>query len=220
MAPVGDAVRLVDDDEAEEGQELGQDLVAELRVVQPLGRDEQNVEAAGPEIVEDGVPFGDVGGVEAGCAHPGALRRGDLVTHQRQQRGDDEAGTGASCPKHSGRHEVHGRLAPPGPLDHEDPLLLHDQIADRFELAVPELGLGIRSEFSQDALSLNGEFVGVDGRCSRGGFGHGHSLDVATDAAAQPLIHHLSASSRDRALSAVRVRRPGWRGRRRAHPTG
>lgn len=37
VPPVGDAVRFVDDDEAEEGQKLREDFVTELGVVQPLG---------------------------------------------------------------------------------------------------------------------------------------------------------------------------------------
>lgn len=95
VAPVGDAVGFVDDDEAEEGQQLRQHFVAELRIVQPLRGDEENVEAAGLEVLEHGIPFGDVRGIEAGGTDSGTFGRGDLVAHERQQRGDDEARPGA-----------------------------------------------------------------------------------------------------------------------------
>ena len=46
VAPVGDAVRLVDHDEAGVGGERGQHLVAEVGIVQPLGADQQHVDVA------------------------------------------------------------------------------------------------------------------------------------------------------------------------------
>ena len=108
VPPVGDAVGFVDDDEAEEGQQLRQHFVAELRIVQPLWGDEEDVEVAGLEVLEHGVPFGDVRGVEAGGADSGAFGCGDLVAHECQQRGDDEARSRAGGPKHAGGDEVHG----------------------------------------------------------------------------------------------------------------
>ena len=107
VAPIGDAVGFVDDDESEEGQQLGQHFVAELRIVQPFRGDEEDVETAGLEVLEHGIPFGDVRGVETGGTDSGTFGRGDLVAHERQQRGDDETRPGARGPEHPSGHEVH-----------------------------------------------------------------------------------------------------------------
>ena len=74
----------------------GQLLVAEARVVEPLGADQQHVDLVGrrapratsshssalAELIVDGPDAGPLG-------------RGDLVAHQRQQRRDDTVGPGA-----------------------------------------------------------------------------------------------------------------------------
>ena len=49
VAPVADAVRLVDDEQADAAHERGQLLLAERRVVEPLGGDEQHVDLVAVE---------------------------------------------------------------------------------------------------------------------------------------------------------------------------
>ena len=89
VAPVGDAVRLVDDQQPAGRRQPGQHLVAEARVVQPLRGHEQHVDLAGADLVVDRLPLLHVGGVDRHGPDARSLGRGDLVAHQRQQRGDD-----------------------------------------------------------------------------------------------------------------------------------
>ena len=95
VAPVGDAVRLVDDQQPAGRREPGQHLVAEAGVVEPLRADQQHVDLAGPDRVLDRLPLLDVGGVDRDRADAGPLGGGDLVAHQREQRGDDHGRPGA-----------------------------------------------------------------------------------------------------------------------------
>ncbi len=82
--PVGDAVRLVDDQQAtaaQGGHRPGQ----EVGVSQAFGGDEQHVDSVPGEFVEDKVPVVAVGGVHGGGADPDALGGSDLIAHQREQ---------------------------------------------------------------------------------------------------------------------------------------
>ena len=98
VAPVGDAVRLVDHQQAGRRGELRQHVVAEVGVVQPLGADQQHVHRARGDLRLDGVPLLEVGRVDrpGGDAGPGG--RLDLVAHQREQRRDDHRGARAARP--------------------------------------------------------------------------------------------------------------------------
>ena len=89
VAPVGDAVRLVDHQQPRGGGQPGQHLVAEAGVVEPLGAHQQHVDLAGVDRVVDRLPLLDVGGVDRHRADPGPLGRLDLVAHQGEQRRDD-----------------------------------------------------------------------------------------------------------------------------------
>ena len=95
VAPVGDAVRLVDDQQPAGRGQPGQHLVAEARVVEPLGADQQHVDLAGRDRVLDRLPVLDVGGVDGDRADAGPLGGGDLVAHQGEQRRDDHGRAGA-----------------------------------------------------------------------------------------------------------------------------
>ena len=90
VAPVGDAVGLVDDQQAAGGGQPRQHLVAEAGVVEPLGAHQQHVDLTGADLLLDRLPLLDVGGVDGDRADAGALGGGDLVAHQRQQRRDDD----------------------------------------------------------------------------------------------------------------------------------
>ena len=83
VAPVGDAVRLVDHQEAAATSDLGQDLGAELLVGQSLGRDQQQVDCVLSQSPQYEIPIGLVGAVDRLGSHPHALRRLDLVAHER-----------------------------------------------------------------------------------------------------------------------------------------
>ncbi len=90
VAPVRDAMGLVDHDEAGIRGEGRQHLVAEVGVVESLGADQQYIEFAGGHPFVDLVPLGDVSRVDRRRPHTGPFGRGDLVAHQGQQRGDDD----------------------------------------------------------------------------------------------------------------------------------
>ena len=181
VAPVRDAVRLVDDDQAGVGSEARQDLVAEARVVEALGRAEEDVDLPGFDLRVDLVPLRDVGRVDRGGTDAGPLGCRDLVTHEGEQGGDDDRGTGPAGPQERGGHEVHGRLAPAGALDHEcAPVLAHESV-DRGPLVVPQRDVVTPDEPAQCRLGLGAQVLvvghddgdggpgrGADGRARRG----------------------------------------------------
>jgi hypothetical protein len=86
VAPVGDAVRLVDHQQADALGEQRQHRLAELRVVQALGADEQEVDGVLREQRAHLLPRRPVGRVDRVGADAEPLGSGDLVSHQRQQR--------------------------------------------------------------------------------------------------------------------------------------
>ena len=98
VAPVRDAVGLIDDDEARAGRQVRQDLVPEDGVVEALGRDQEDIGAPGADLGLDLLPLGAVGRVHGDGPDAGALGGGDLIAHEGQQRGDDDRRTGAVCP--------------------------------------------------------------------------------------------------------------------------
>ena len=138
VAPVGDAVGLVDDQQPAGGRELRQHLVAEPRVVEPLGGDQQHVDLAGADLVVDRLPLLDVGGVDGDRADAGPLGRRDLVAHQRQQRRDDHRRAGALLAEQQGGHEVDRGLAPAGALHDQGAALVDRERGDRRPLVVVE----------------------------------------------------------------------------------
>jgi len=133
-------VRLVDHDQAGAGGQLRQHAVPELRVVQPLGADQQHVDRAGGDLVIDALPVGRVRGVDRRRADARALGGGDLVAHQRQQRRDDDRGPRAALAQQGGGDEVHRRLAPAGPLHDQRPRLIGHQRADGAPLVLAQPG--------------------------------------------------------------------------------
>ena len=138
VAPVGDAVGLVDDQQPAGGRELRQHLVAEPRVVEPLGRHQQHVDLAGADLVVDRLPLLHVGGVDGDGADARPLGRRDLVAHQRQQRRDDDRRTGALLTEQQGGHEVDRGLAPAGALHDQGATLVDRERGDRRPLVVVE----------------------------------------------------------------------------------
>ena len=130
VAPVGNAVSLVDYDQAGISCQGREHLIAEVRVVQALGADQKDVEIIGCDAGMDVVPFGDVARIDGCGAHSGTFGRTDLVSHQGQQRRDDDGGAVARCPEQLRRDEVDRRFAPAGPLYDERAFALHHQRLD------------------------------------------------------------------------------------------
>lgn len=75
VSPVGDAVGLVHDEQAGSGGQLGQDLVTEVRVVQPLRAHQQHVDLTRLDLGLDPLPLlgiGRIDGVGADAARAAA----------------------------------------------------------------------------------------------------------------------------------------------------
>ena len=144
VAPVRDAVRLIDDEEPDALGEQRQHRVAELRVVEPLGADQQEIDGVAGQQLLHLVPRLAVRRVDRMRADPEPLGCGDLVAHQRQQRGHDQRGAGAALAQQRGRDEVHGRLAPPGALHAQHAAAVVDQVAHGLELMRAERRLWAR----------------------------------------------------------------------------
>ena len=155
-------MRLVDHQETAATPDLGQHLGAELRVGQPLGRDQQQVDGVSGELFQHAVPVVTVGAVDCLGAHPHPLSRLDLVAHERQQRRDQQSRPAAPVPQHAGRNEVHGALAPPGALHQQHPLAPPHQPLDRLELVRPEVRPRIPGEPSAAAPEPHGASVSSD----------------------------------------------------------
>jgi hypothetical protein len=116
VAPVGDAVRLVHDQQTGGRRELRQHIVTEVGVVQALRADQQDIDVAGMDLGHDRVPVLQIGRVDRAGVHAGPRRRIDLVAHQREQRRDDDRRAGTARSQQRGCDEVDGRLPPSGPL--------------------------------------------------------------------------------------------------------
>jgi hypothetical protein len=141
VAPIGDAVRLVDGEQADSLGEQRQHRLAELRVVQALGADEQQVDRVVGEQPADLLPRAAVGRVDRVRPDAQALDGGDLVAHQGQQRRDDQRRSRAALAQEGGGEEVHRRLAPAGALHAEHARAVLDQVADRLELMRAKAGV-------------------------------------------------------------------------------
>jgi hypothetical protein len=176
VAPVGDAVRLVDDQQADPLGEQRQHLGAEGRVVEPLGADQQHVDGVGGQQILDLRPRVAVGRVDRVRADPDPLRRRDLVAHQRQQRRDDQRRAGAGLAPQRGGEEVDRRLAPARPLHAQHARAVDHEVAHRLELVLTEGGARPR-ELTQE---LGGAVV--DG----GGGGRHGSSTLGHDPAGSP----------------------------------
>ena len=120
-------MRLVDDHQAAAGDQPGQLLLAEPRVGQPLGRDQQDVDVVGGEARGDVVPLGHVGAGDLDGPDAGAGGGGHLVAHQREQRAHQQRRAGAPAAQEGGGDEVDRRLAPAGALHDQRPLGALDQ---------------------------------------------------------------------------------------------
>ena len=174
VAPVGDAVGLIDDQEPGAADQLGQLVLAEGGVGEPLRRDQQDIDLVRRELFADCVPLQLVGGVDGDRPDPGPRRGGHLVTHERQQRGHDQGRPGAAPPEQQGRDEVHGRLSPAGALHHEGAPAAVDEGLNRLELAVMELRGRVPDQLAQDFLGLLPR-PRLSGRC---GVGSGQDCSV------------------------------------------
>ena len=142
VAPVADAVGLVDDEQTAAGTDDREHLGAEAAVGEPLGRDQQEVDLVAIDRVLHVGPLGLVRRVEGDGTDAHAGRGLDLVAHEREQRRDEDRGPGARLAQDLGGDEVDRALAPAGALHEQHAAAVGDEGRDRLELVVPELGIG------------------------------------------------------------------------------
>ena len=139
VAPVGDAVRLVDHQQTGGGGQLRQHLVAEVRVVQPLGADQQDVDLAGRDL---GLRPSSHSSVLAELIVRARMpARAAASTWLRISASSGETitvGPAAALAQQRGGHEVHRRLAPAGALHDQRPALLGHQRLDRPPLVLAQ----------------------------------------------------------------------------------
>ena len=239
VAPVGDAVRLVDHQQSTGRRQPGQHLVAEAGVVETLGADQQDVDLTGVDRDVDRLPVLDVRRVDRDRADAGPLGGRDLVAHQGQQRRDDHRRPGALRAQQERRHEVDRRLAPAGALDDQCPSPVDGQRLDRGPLVVAEPCVVLPDQSAQVRL---GVLADVGGRRTHACMSssrrrpvpmpvHRSRAHVSTEPGAQLNGRRPSRGGRpgrrrttsDRGPSAARAgggrpRRPGGRGRCRGSP--
>ena len=164
VAPVGDAVRLVDDEQADRaaGSAAARRVTkrslarrsGEIRRTSIASAARPSSTAAHSSTLPEWI-------VSRPQAEPAGHR--DLVAHQREQRADDQRRAVALVAPDAGRDPVDEALAPAGPLDDERPPTVADDRLDRLALAVAELGA--RAEHGLQ-VGLEGCVVGRDHRAS------------------------------------------------------
>ena len=142
VAPVGDAVGLVDDEETQALGQAGQDPPGEAGGVEPLGADGQQVDVAGGEGGLDGRPLVGIRGVDRRRPDTHAGGGGDLVAHEGQQRRHDQGRAGPGVAQQAGGDEVDGRLPEAGALHHQRPPALPGHRLDGGHLVGSEHGVG------------------------------------------------------------------------------
>ena len=194
-----------------------QQPVAEVRVVEALGADQQHVDRAGAQRLLDGLPLLGVRRVDGVGRDAGARRRLDLVAHQGQQRRHDQRRPGALGPQQPGGHEVDRRLAPPGALHDERPAAVGDERLDRRPLVVAQRHVVAPDERPQDLLGV-GSHAGTVPRGCHGSGGrtqrHARSGQHATPGAARRGRPRSAGPGSRRATRSVDRRRPADRWRR------
>ena len=112
VAPVADAVRLVDHQQADRARDDAEHLVAEALVREPLGRDQQQVDLVVGQALHDRLELVGVRRVDRLGAHADARGHLDLVAHQREQGRHEQRGAGALLAQQLRRDEVDGATCP------------------------------------------------------------------------------------------------------------
>ena len=145
VTPVGDAVRLVDHDQTRSAPDERHHLVAELRVGEPLGRDEQQVDLVALQQVDDLADLGVGGGVDRCARSPTEPPPRSGCASARAAARSAASGPPASRQQSRGQ-EVDGALAPPGALHEQHPLASDSESLDRLPLAITERDAGSPGE--------------------------------------------------------------------------
>ena len=190
VAPVGDAVGLVDDEQSAALADHRQHLAAELLVRQPLRRDQQHVHLVHLELLFDVAPLLTVGAVDGEGTDAEPLSRLDLVTHEGEQRRDQQRRAESPVSQQPGGDEVDGALAPAGPLHEQHPTPLAGQRQDRIQLVGPEPGRWVARQPPQQRECFIREIAWVAHAART--VGTPSDIDAALGLALQPVTRKRS----------------------------
>ena len=149
---------LVDDDHADARGDDVEDGRLELGVGEAFGRDEEDVDLVRFDAVGDAAPVILIGGVDRLGVDAHARRGVDLVSHEGEERRDEEGGAEAGLTQELGGDEVDETLAPPGLLDDEEAPVAVDEVADGVPLTVAEGGVGVAGAGTEE---VEGAAVGA-----------------------------------------------------------
>ena len=138
VAPVGDAVRFVDDDERYAIGELRQHLDIEPLVGKAFRRDQDDIHLVTAYRRLYFTPTPLIVGIDGLRSHAHPLRGRDLVAHERQQWADQQRRSHTGLAQQLGRDEVDEALPPPCLLHHQQPPVALEDVADRLFLPRPE----------------------------------------------------------------------------------
>ena len=157
VTPVGDAVDLVDDHQPGSRTDQRHRQVGELRVGEPLGRHEDEVDVVRRDVGGELVDRRRRRAVHRHRPQPEPGGGVDLVAHQREQRRDEQRRPEPGVAQQPGGEEVHGALAPSGALHDEDTGPVAHERLDGLTLMRPELRVGSPGQPTQGVE----QFVGL-----------------------------------------------------------
>ena len=143
--------------------------VGELRIGEPLGRHEDEVDVVRRDVGGELVDRRRRRAVHRHRPQPEPGRGVDLVAHQREQRRDEQRRPEPGIAQQPGREEVDRALAPSGALDDEDTGPVAHQCLDGFTLMRSELRVGSPGQPAQGVE----QFVGLSRLTHRGPFCRG-----------------------------------------------
>src|SRR5690606_5347526 len=116
-------------------------VLAKPLVCQTLRRDQKDVNRVADNGVFRRLPLFAIVRVYRCRAHAHTFSGGDLVPHQRKQRGDEERGAVPSFSQQPGGDEVDEALAPSSLLDDQEPAAVLDDVPYALFLTLPEVGI-------------------------------------------------------------------------------
>ena len=161
VAPVGDAVGLVDDEQADRSRgSAAARRVTKRSLPRRSGEISRTSTASAASASSTAAHSSTLPEWIVCRAQPEPAGHRDLVAHQREQRADDERRAVALVAQDARRDPVDEALAPARSLDDERPAAVADDRLDRLALAFAELGVGAEHRLE---VSL------------QGGVGRGHS---------------------------------------------
>ena len=179
VSPVGDAVRLVDHQQAQRVGDGHEHAVHEFVIGQPFRRHQQRIRFAAMNECLDLRPIGLVGGVDSHRPHAVALRTVDLVAHQGQERRHDQRRAPPTLAQQPGGDEVDGALAPTRAFHDEESTPSAHKRVNGLPLAVAEGGGCVVHGIVEQCESVS----------AAGWFGCRHSAIVAAEHRCSSLRH-------------------------------